>query len=297
MSDNSKKAEISRREYLAALGQYSAVAAGVLAGGGVSWLVSGCGDSPATTLPGNLPGGNSGPFRVSAGGFVTTGTAQGYAWTAAAPGSSISPKDFSASAAPPLCAHGSVAPTEDYSGWAMLGINVNQQQGANSPDNPWTPTGTGLLINVENVAGSELRVQLTGTNGETDASERWCAELLANGSTVFIPWSAFNTSCWDGTGAPYAMQPIRAISIIVPGGATTEVAFDFCLHSLDIAVDEGQTWVNEAWANATWANEAWANESWSNAVWSNAVWSNAVWSNYSDYNDHVNYWGNWMESW
>jgi hypothetical protein len=56
-------------------------------------------------------------------------------------------------------------------------------------------------------------------------------------------------------------------------------------------------WSNNSWSNEGWSNEGWSNEGWSNGSWSNATWSNATWRNYSDYNDHVNVWGNWMESW
>src|SRR6185369_15573348 len=78
-------------------------------------------------------------------------------------------------------------------------------------------------------SAAALRVQVQGPNGATDANDRWCAPLFGSGG--FIPWDAFNTKCWDGSGTKYAGQPLTAAMILVPG-STAAVPFDFCLDDL-----------------------------------------------------------------
>jgi hypothetical protein len=45
---------------------------------------------------------------------------------------------------------------------------------------------------------------------------RWCATLTASPAT--IPYTMFNTACWDGSGTAYAKQPIEAFLLVAPGG-------------------------------------------------------------------------------
>ena len=67
-------------------------------------------------------------------------------------------------------------------------------------------------MNVENHGGSALRLQIQGPDGATSATDRWCAPIKGSGG--FIPWSSFNTKCWDGTGTAYSGQPIVSASTI-----------------------------------------------------------------------------------
>ncbi|HEX6764320.1 MAG TPA: hypothetical protein VF103_02555, partial [Polyangiaceae bacterium] len=58
---------------------------------------------------------------------------------------------------------------------------------------------------------------------------RWCAVL--GGSPVSIPYTSFNTQCWDGLGTSYARQPIDGVQIVAPGGAAA-IPLDMTLISV-----------------------------------------------------------------
>jgi hypothetical protein len=167
---------------------------------------------------------------------VQSSTYQGYAWTAAGPtgsASTINPANFATVVtASQLCVAGSVAPDASSSGYAMLGINLNQSvSGGTGSELPYTPTGSSVTVNVTNTGGSPLRVQLQAPGGDTDANLRWCAILSGSGGTISL--SSFNTMCWDDSGTAYAGQALQTIMILVPGD-TTAVPFDFCLNVLEI---------------------------------------------------------------
>jgi hypothetical protein len=163
---------------------------------------------------------------------VTSGAWHGYAWTSAVgAGSTISPTTFDAVAvSAPLCVSGSVGALADFSGVALLGVNLNQEKLGNAPALAIMPTKNGLVVSVTNTGASPLRVQVQGANGGTDPNERWCAPLAGTGG--FIPWTSFNTKCWDGSGTAYAKQAIVAAMILVPGSDTAAVKYDFCLNSV-----------------------------------------------------------------
>jgi hypothetical protein len=129
----------------------------------------------------------------------------------------------------PRCVSGSVGPAMDFSGIAMLGVHLNQEQAMDAPMMTVLPTKAGLMVDIKNNAGGELRVQVQTPNGGMNADERWCAPYQGSG---FIPWKAFNTKCWDGSGKAYAMEPIATAMVLVPGDDADAVAFDFCLNSL-----------------------------------------------------------------
>jgi hypothetical protein len=96
-----------------------------------------------------------------------------------------------------------------------------------------------MNISVTNTGGGQLRVQIQGPNGATDANQRWCAPIPGNGG--FIPWTAFNTMCWDNSGTAYAKQPIVAVLVLVPGSTAGTRNFDFCVNSVAAATDPGST--------------------------------------------------------
>ncbi|HTU60520.1 MAG TPA: hypothetical protein VMF89_18845, partial [Polyangiales bacterium] len=129
-----------------------------------------------------------------------------------------------------VCIQGSVAATADSSGNAMLGMNVNQAERTNATPLVLVPTLDGVQVDVKNSAGSQLRVQVAGPAGAADADARWCA--VVNGSGGFIPWTAFNTACWDGSGKAYKQQEISVAMLLVPGNAQGAVTYDFCLQRL-----------------------------------------------------------------
>lgn len=129
-----------------------------------------------------------------------------------------------------VCIQGTVAATADSSGNAMLGMNVHQAERTDAAPLTLVPTLDGVQVDVKNNAGSQLRVQVAGPDGTTDADARWCAAV--NGAGGFIPWTAFNTACWDGSGKAYKRQPISVAMLLVPGNAQGAVPYDFCLQRL-----------------------------------------------------------------
>lgn len=184
------------------------------------------------TSAGGTSAGGAGGVGMSGGGYLVSGAWHGYVYdSASGTGSTISPKDFTMNTAnQPFCAMGSVAPMADYSGTAIVGFNLNQAAGSMTFGTV-TPTANGIIVNVTNTGASPLRVQLQGPNGATDATQRWCAPLTGTGD-VTIPYSSFNTACWDGSGTAYAGEPIAAAQILVPGTNTDAVPFNFCLNSI-----------------------------------------------------------------
>ena len=202
-------------------------------GGGTPQTGSGgSGPNGGGTTGAGGTGNASTAFKTDMGGYVTTGSWHGYAWTTAAGMTTmITPADFSALAAgDPLCVSGTVGAQADFGGVGVLGVNLNQDAAASSPMLTVTPSMAGIDVRVDNRGGSPLRVQIQGPDGATSATDRWCAPITAPGG--FIPWSSFNTKCWDGTGTAYSRQPLVSAGIIVPGTATTPVPFNYCLTGL-----------------------------------------------------------------
>jgi hypothetical protein len=165
------------------------------------------------------------PALPAAGPYLSSGNLKGYTWVAQAgagttlTATGLTAAEFSA----PICIQGSVAAAPDYSGNAMIGLNLNQAM--STEPMAFTPTLGGLQVGVTNRTASPLRIQLQTADGTG-----WCAEVTGAGG--FIPWTAFNTACWDGSGAAYALQPISLAMISVPGEAIAAVPYDFCLDSI-----------------------------------------------------------------
>jgi glycosyl hydrolase family 12 len=188
--------------------------------------------------------------QATPGGYFESGEWHGYAWTgddALGIGTTRSVEVFDALPAnSPFCLEGTVGADPDtdgagplgYRGVALLGFNVQQEpfaevEGQEPPIGSTTPTGTGVAVNYTKSAGQTLRIQLQGPEGETDANQRWCAELTAVQGPAFVPYSEFRTSCWLAEGAagsvPYAMQPIAAVVMTVPGDAAAPVPYNICV--------------------------------------------------------------------
>lgn len=180
--------------------------------------------SPAAANPGSTT-------AASGGAYIEAGAWHGYAFTSASgTGSTISPMNFEArQKGQPLCAMGTVGAAADYSGTALVGMNLNQPMGMGSPQTVMM-SKAGVYVQVKNNAGSTLRVQIQGPNGAMDANDRWCASL--SGASAFIPWAKFNTKCWDNSGTAYSGQPLVAAMVLVPGTAMDPVKFDFCIETL-----------------------------------------------------------------
>ena len=166
-------------------------------------------------------------------GFVTAGPWAGYGFTATDPGAATITPDCSGSAGcvPPFtgnsfCMQGTVTGRDDYTGFAMLGWNVNQMDGGAAGTWPIPATG-GITVTVSNPGNTPLPLQLQGTDPHS-GSDRWCVPLTSGQLT---PWTSFVTNCYTG-GTPQtaltAGTPIEQASILVPG-TLTNLPFSLCL--------------------------------------------------------------------
>jgi hypothetical protein len=174
-------------------------------------------------------------------------------------GTTLMPQDFLGGTTDgAYCISGSVAPTELWLGVALLGFNLNEDPAtadcsymepdptADGPP-PVTFTSTGLALNFEKRGADTsftLRVQIQGPNGGKEGAEgeadRWCSTILEPRGTAFIPWSEFNSTCWEPeTGTAYAGEPISAVVFTVPGlgwpegmpdDTITATPYDFCVN-------------------------------------------------------------------
>jgi hypothetical protein len=149
----------------------------------------------------------------------------------------VTPRDFTSKAAPPYCISGTVGAYADYSGIAMLSFNLAQPAPASCAYNANTATssfptvaasGTGVAFTLTKNAASPLRVMLYGANPD----QRWCSVVSATSGKVFVPFSSFNSQCWDNTGAPYANEPVASIVFYVYGSGQGAPAtpYDFCVN-------------------------------------------------------------------
>ena len=77
-------------------------------------------------------------------------------------------------------------------------------------------------------------MQVVSVDGATGENEYWCARFTTFDQPVVIPWSDFNTACWDGSGTTYGMQPLASVTVYVPGDNVAARPFDFCIN--DVAV-------------------------------------------------------------
>ena len=179
--------------------------------------------------------------KVAAGGYITAGPWMGYGFTATDPGAAtIVPNCASAAGCDPaypgadFCMHGTVTGRADYTGFAMLGWNLNQAATAGAVADTWpVPASGGVAVTVSNLPpATALRVQLQGTDPHSGA-DRWCAALV-NGQP--LAWSDFKTNCWTG-GTPQNPltpgTPLQQGSILVPG-LLTDLPFDVCLIDIQI---------------------------------------------------------------
>jgi hypothetical protein len=171
-------------------------------------------------------------FAVGTDGFVrapgTTGCWHGYAFAGGDTGSTVMPTSFAmCGMGCMLRASGTVGPAQapSYAGVVYLGFNVNQPTGS-STFTTLVPAGTGLAVTYTKAAGpATIRVQIQA------GSTRWCANLTA--SPMTIPYTMFNTACWDNSGTAYAKQPIEAVQLVIPGpDAAAGVPFDMTLVSV-----------------------------------------------------------------
>ncbi|HXK18047.1 MAG TPA: hypothetical protein VNG33_09600, partial [Polyangiaceae bacterium] len=215
-------------------GRASSGAQGGRASSGTGASDAGTNDAGAQSSTGGA-GADSTAFAVADAGYVTACEWSGYAWTAAGPAgtaSMVAPATFEAvKSGGKLCVKGVVAAQPDYSGYAMLGVNLAQDVTGSTPAEI-VPVDDGILVSISNPGGAQIRIQVQDNlagDPKVGAKHRWCASYNGAG---FIPWSDFNTACWDGSGTAYAKQPISAVALLVPGGTVSDRKFDFCVDAL-----------------------------------------------------------------
>jgi hypothetical protein len=124
---------------------------------------------------------------------------------------------------------GSVGNPPQYSvNWGCgVGFNIDQAMGANPPANAVALPGSGITVTTSAVpACTTARVILD--NGGTD----YCAPLT---SGTMIPWSTFNTKCWDGTGTAMSGAPTSAKVRVQFVTAMTACQFsNFCITAVQL---------------------------------------------------------------
>lgn len=170
-------------------------------------------------------------------GYGTSGTWMGYAYTFTGPATgskgTIAPANFMGMTS--VCAMGMITADPMYLSVAGLGWNINQAKGTTAAEPPImtvATSGTGLEVNVTVTgltlaagSGSPLRAQIK-------ASADYCAPIAASGVSK-IPWSMFNTKCWNtaetGAMAFAAGTAIKAVELIVPSTTTAVGPFNICL--------------------------------------------------------------------
>jgi hypothetical protein len=160
----------------------------------------------------------------------TSGCWHGFAYTVTDDlGSSALPTDFSAcdGSGCSICSSGTVVADIGYAGWAGLGADVNQVDTADAPVGTVVPSGTGLQISYTNAGGSPLRIQIQDETTDT----QWCYTLGGSGGTVTVPWTSFNTTCWDTSLGEYYLpgQAITGVQLVVPGSAEYSTPYSICL--------------------------------------------------------------------
>jgi hypothetical protein len=179
--------------------------------------------------------------KVAASGYLTAGPWMGYGFTATDPGAAtIVPNCASPAGCDPaytgadFCMHGTVTGRADYTGFAMLGWNLNQAATTGAAAGTWpVPDSGGVTVTVSNLPPSTaLRVQLQGTNPH-DSADRWCAALTSGQP---LAWSDFKTNCWVGGTPQNPLAPgtmLQQGAILVPG-LLTDLPFDVCLIDLQV---------------------------------------------------------------
>jgi hypothetical protein len=208
-----------------------------------------CASAPIQTGGGGGPdggGADAGPSRastVASNGYITAGPWMGYGFTATDPGAATIVPDCSGSAGctpafsgNEFCMHGTVTGRTDYTGFAMLGWNLNQATTTGATMDTWpVPASGGVTVTVLNTPPTTaLRLQLQGTDPHSGA-DRWCATLV---SGQMIKWTDFVTNCYTG-GNPQtpltAGTMLQQGSVLVPG-LQTDLPFDVCLLDIQIAM-------------------------------------------------------------
>lgn len=209
----------------------STAGAGTAPAAGTSASAAGTGVSSAGTSASNTGASGSGTTgtvngKPDAGEYFVSGNWHGYVFAKAeGMGSTVMPMDFKMqTTGMPRCVKGSVGAAADYSGVALLGFGLNEDGGTKMSV---TPMKGGVKLDIKLNTTSPLRFQVEGPSGTED--QRWCTNVTGSG---FIPWSSLKTKCWGSDGVAYKNEPIVTAMLLVPGGMTDPVPYDFCVNAL-----------------------------------------------------------------
>jgi cellulose 1,4-beta-cellobiosidase len=152
-----------------------------------------------------------------------------------------------------LCTAGSVTADPTFNQVAGIGFNFNQEIGIDGrvdggagvdsgtlgmDGSTTTAAGTitigkSITVSVERsgtlLGNSALRLQLTDENNNL-----FCYGGQVSSGTV-IPIGKFSTKCWNNAGTfPTPSTRFKRVDVLVPGSASTEEAFAFCLTNVSV---------------------------------------------------------------
>jgi hypothetical protein len=178
------------------------------------------GGSPIITGGGGTTGGGSSTFVD---GYGTNSTWKGFVSPTSWGTATISPTKFAAGSQ--VCVMGSVPADLTGGSGALVAWNIDEPKPTSAVPTPAVavaPTGTGLAVMLTGTV-TGLRVQIEDATQKT----KWCA--LVTGPNTMIPWTSFNTACWDpATGVAYSpASPILDIAVVVPSAGMVTM-FNFC---------------------------------------------------------------------
>ncbi|MGO9665308.1 MAG: LamG domain-containing protein [Polyangia bacterium] len=94
--------------------------------------------------------------------------------------------------------------------------------------------GSGISVKLSSLpTGAQARVQVT-----VGATTYYCATMSAASQT--LPWTSFNTACWNNTGTYLTGAPTAATQILITVNSETGIAgsFDLCVTSLSFPGSE-----------------------------------------------------------
>jgi hypothetical protein len=135
-----------------------------------------------------------------------------------------------------LCSAGNTEAPSSMTVWGGgIGFSLNQAMatGAQSPPvDPYAvPTAdTGIAYALSNLPSQGARLIIN--DGATPVD--YCAVLTAASGT--IPWSSFNTACWNGSGTALSGAPQTATHVQFEVTANSSpAAFDFCVTAVSFA--------------------------------------------------------------
>jgi hypothetical protein len=110
-----------------------------------------------------------------------------------------------------------------------IGFNVNQAMGAMTAKNAYQLTGTGVTVSTSAVPACTTARVILDQNGATT----YCAPLTPG---VEIPWTSFNTACWNNSGSWLSGPPTsQAIKVQFVASTMQACPFtNFCITNISL---------------------------------------------------------------